>query len=233
MKVNFVPAYRVEARKCRQRLRYWLTAVVSYAVMLGAAAVACNLLWGQADRAAAQEMKKLESHISLSDGQVTATRPQLSEASMQLQASRAVSVQPDWSVLLALLGDVRGPEVVLNRCAVFPAGAGQNGGERRTGRSKADRFRMLRGGSGANTTSTPKAAEPAKTDRVRPEAYMVEIGGLGRSQADVYQFVLRLEQTRLFSRVKLVDTNRYPVGDEEAVAFRLHCQVEDQTGKDS
>ena len=92
---------------------------------------------------------------------------------------------------------------------------------------------MLRNRSGATPAPATETRPSAKADSSRPEAYVVEIGGLGQSQADVYQFVLRLEQTRLFSRVKLVDTNRYPVGEEEAVAFRLHCQVEDHTGGDS
>jgi hypothetical protein len=56
---------------------------------------------------------------------------------------------------------------------------------------------------------------------------------VGRSQAAVSQFVLRLEQLGLFDRVTLLDTRREPFGADSAVGFRAVCimHVREGAGK--
>jgi len=39
------------------------------------------------------------------------------------------------------------------------------------------------------------------------------------------RFLLRLEQTGLFSKVTLLDTTREPFFDKNAIAFRLECAL--------
>jgi hypothetical protein len=39
------------------------------------------------------------------------------------------------------------------------------------------------------------------------------------------RFLLRLEQTGLFSKVSLLDTAREPFFDKNAIAFRLECAL--------
>ena len=62
---------------------------------------------------------------------------------------------------------------------------------------------------------------------------MLRLAGVGRSQAAVSQFVLRLEQLGLFDRVTLLDTRREPFGADSAVGFRAVCimHVREGAGK--
>ena len=53
------------------------------------------------------------------------------------------------------------------------------------------------------------------------------IPGVGRPQLAVSQFALRLEQTQLFAKVRLVETNRTTLDRLEAVAFVIECSLDD------
>lgn len=67
------------------------------------------------------------------------------------------------------------------------------------------------------------AAHSRTTDAPAPEGLVVVVTGVARSPQSAQQYVLRLEQTRLFDRVTLVDTRREPFLDGEASAFRVDC----------
>jgi hypothetical protein len=54
--------------------------------------------------------------------------------------------------------------------------------------------------------------------------YTLHLQGVGQSQALVSQYVLKLEASKLFDRIKLIDSNRGPFGAGEAVSFRLTCE---------
>lgn len=52
---------------------------------------------------------------------------------------------------------------------------------------------------------------------------VLDLSGLARSQAAVADFILRLEKTGLFARVKLLKTNRRTFEGERIVTFWLEC----------
>ena len=54
----------------------------------------------------------------------------------------------------------------------------------------------------------------------------LELMGLALTQQAVTQVILRLEQTRLFRSVKLIDTRREPFMAGHAVAFRAECVLQ-------
>lgn len=67
-------------------------------------------------------------------------------------------------------------------------------------------------------------ADAAKGAAVTKPLFL-RVGGYGRTQGAVSQFVLRLEQTGLFESVSLIKTNREPFLATDAVAFKLDCQL--------
>src|SRR5205823_4400966 len=125
-------------------------------------------------------------------------RGQLNEARSVLRAGRAVLDLPDWSLLLALVGSLRGTDVVLDRCEL----------DRPAGRA---------------SLVTAAAAVAPPTDSSGPS--LLRLQGHGRSQAAVSQFALRLERTDLFDNVAWLKTAREPFLGGDAVAFRLECQL--------
>jgi hypothetical protein len=60
--------------------------------------------------------------------------------------------------------------------------------------------------------------------------YVFRVTGLGKTQTAVSQFVLRLEKSDLFNRVRLIKTNRQPFLSGKAVQFQLECLLEGKGG---
>lgn len=56
----------------------------------------------------------------------------------------------------------------------------------------------------------------------------VELKGFGQTQSDVAQFVLRLQELKLFDSVRLARTAREPVLQQTAVGFDLTCVLGDE-----
>lgn len=213
--INLIPMHRLQARQRQGRIRAWAIGGAVYAVLLVGATAACQMIWGQTDREVADELRDLETQVTQTRSQIAAMKPELMEAGAQWEASRAVAVQPDWSVVLALLGEIRGKNVVLERCALKPV---------KEAAAKAKDKTV--GKFGAATKPTPEGTMTAPAaDRRKPMNFTLEIGGLGREQTDVSQFVLKLERTGLFGTVKLLETARYPFGDGQAVSFRIRCSI--------
>lgn len=53
----------------------------------------------------------------------------------------------------------------------------------------------------------------------------VELAGFAADPWAVSKFVLRLEEQRLFDRVKILNSQRQPFGNAERTAFRLRCEL--------
>ncbi len=70
----------------------------------------------------------------------------------------------------------------------------------------------------------PVSQSPANPD-ASDGSFLLEVSGWAKAQADVSAYVLRLEQTGLFGKVKLVKTTRQVFLGEQAMAFRLECTL--------
>lgn len=73
--------------------------------------------------------------------------------------------------------------------------------------------------------STTGAVIGQSDDPARQKRFRLRVAGLGRSQAAVSDYVIRLEQTQLFDQVTLIDTRREPLGNDMAVGFRVECEL--------
>ena len=77
--------------------------------------------------------------------------------------------------------------------------------------------------------ASPASPSPANND-TSDGSLLLELSGWAKAQADVSAYVLRLEQTRLFGKVKLVKTTRQVFLGHPAVAFQLECTLGDSGG---
>jgi hypothetical protein len=71
----------------------------------------------------------------------------------------------------------------------------------------------------------PQQAGTKATKGAAPELEL-SLSGIGKSDIAVSQFVLRLEQTKLFSRVKLIDSSRQLFQTQQVFSFRIDCPLE-------
>ena len=202
--INLIPAPRRLARQRRAHLRCCVAGCVAWTVMSVAAAALAHVVWHARDPEAAGRLATVNDEIQRTERVIAGLRAQLAVAQSTLRGNQAIVLQPDWSILLGLLGQQVGDEVVLKTCNVRPGSARR--GDARRGAPRP----------GGDATAA---------DTVEPPPYVLEASGMALDHASANRFVLRLEQTRLFSRVSLLDTAREPFFDKNLIAFRLECAL--------
>jgi hypothetical protein len=207
-----MPAPRRQAKACRARVRQWLAVGMAFVGMLVMICITCHRTWGVGPDPLADEIRQTTDRIAASGTTISELQRQLVASRWKLDTFRGVGQQPDWSVLLTLLADGLGDEVVLKSCEldeiVIPV-------ERTAGE---------RGGPQIVTTSRLE-------DKAGRMAFVLRVAGFGRSQTAVSLFVLRLERSDMFDNVRIVSTIREPFLNAKATAFRLECRLEGTTGR--
>ena len=204
--VNLIPAPRRDAKRRRTHLR-WCAAVcggLSGAVLM--AAIAFRLFWGGGEPGLDRQLAIAQEEVKRIDAEFTQARNELAAVNAANATERQIAAQPDWSLLLALVADRAGNEVVLRSLSVAPRTA-----------------------EITDAKPAPVAGKPAAPPAAPARGLVLTASGLGKSQPAVTQFALRLEKTGLFSRVRLIDTNREPFLADEATAFHLECSLDEPT----
>ena len=111
--VNLIPAFRRDAKRCRQRVRQCAAICVLYAIVSSAAAGAWRWSLGGEDPGIEQHLATASADIDRASNALTFTNSQLSAARSQIASNRQILSQPDWSLLLALLSKETGNNIVL------------------------------------------------------------------------------------------------------------------------
>lgn len=70
----------------------------------------------------------------------------------------------------------------------------------------------------------PRSGDPT-AGQVLYQKYSLDLTGYARTQMGVSQFVLRLERTGLFESVRLIKTQKRKFMDDQAVSFRIVCEL--------
>lgn len=120
--VNLVPVERREARRHRRRSRAWIGVCVSYAAAWVAVHVAMQATMASDDRALRGEIDRLAAVVEATNAAIDGLELDRRQAVAQVQANLAVGRQPDWSILLALLGSTLADEVVLKSVRLVSRG---------------------------------------------------------------------------------------------------------------
>lgn len=204
--VNLLPAWRRQARRQQRHLRRWLLACSLYASALTLTWLGAHWVWTGDERALAQTQSQLEADLKQVDESLAQLRPRLAQVQATLAASRSVGGKPDWSILLNLLAQWLGEDMMLTACQLEPLDAGS----------------PAMPAAPVPLTGSPAASAASAS---APGRYRLRLEGLGRTQQAVSAYVLGLEQTGLFERVQLVSTRKEPFGSGQAVGFELECQL--------
>ena len=214
--INLIPAPRLAARRRRQHLCYCAAGCAAWAVLSLAAAGLAHAVWRPGDPQVAQRLAEVNQETQKTERTTAALRTQLAAAQSALRANQAIACQPDWSIMLGLLGHQVGDRVVLKSCNVRQATA-------RVAAPSPRRAEPRRPGGRAEP-------EPAAVPEAPP--FVLEASGIAVDHASANKFVLRLEHTGLFSKVTLLETAREPFFDKNAIAFRIECAL-NQSAHDS
>lgn len=197
--LNLIPLPRRRLKRSRRHLGV-SAAICAAFLALSAAYVGAAAMLVDSNPSLNDDLAEARASIERGGKKLSALTAEASAARSRLLAATVIREQPDWSMLLALLGEKTGDDVVLRACRVKPIDA-------------------------APAKTAPGKA-PAKPVAAALESkFIVELGGLGRNQMAVSHFVLRLEQSGLFDRVTLMDTNREAFLSGEASGFRVECAL--------
>jgi hypothetical protein len=212
--INLIPAPRRAAKRRKLHLRRCAIGCAAWGVLSLAVAGAAQAIWRGEEPEADERLAKVADEMGRTEAAIAAVRQQLTAAQSTLRANQGIASQPDWSILLALLGktidpDRPGEETVLKSCLVRPA-------------------HLQRGHAAPRTDPRRPAAQQQQTNAAaaEPVQYVLEASGMARSHAAANEFVLRMEKTGLFSKVTLLDTAREPFLDKDAIAFRIECALD-------
>ncbi len=248
MQANLIPIPRRMARQRHHRIRRWVSICSVYCALLVAAYGTLQAMWGRGDQIIEHDVSRLMQEIAQTDQEMKTVAPKLQEARLTLAASMAVGSQPNWSILLALLAremkeddhaasslhralldtdrlglttaistrekpdpaSIDSRRIVLSQCELAPV---------------SEAATSLPGVAASDGSTVSPAATAVAQQR-----YTLTLAGMGRSQAAISQYVLRLENTGLFDRVTLIESKLAPFGGGEAVSFRIGCTL-GETGK--
>ncbi|WP_428937609.1 pilus assembly protein PilM [Fontivita pretiosa] len=213
--VDLTPMQRKVAVCRRRRRRRWITAAAIYSTLVLGSGGAVHSLWrhGLKDPCDTGDLPRIQTRVADLERTLKDLKRQLLQAQTLRQTALALSDQPDWSILLALLGRTVGQDVTLRAVQLQTKAAGSAGASALSGASAI---------SGATSGGWAHASNGDVTIAIR---------GVGRTQPGVAQFVLRLQQTGLFDDVRLLRTGREPLLDTTAVAFELTCTIRSDNGK--
>jgi hypothetical protein len=179
-------------------------------VLSVAAAAVPHLAWRGGDPQAGERLARVNEEIERTERSLADAQAQLAQAQSSLRANQMIAAQPDWSIVLALLGQDVGKDVLLKTCSVRPSS-----GPRAAPAPRAD----------ARRTAPRPASDAAPVAAPTTEAvpYVLEASGLAEDNAAANDFVLRLEKSPIFSRVTLLDTAGDTFLEKNRVNFRLEC----------
>lgn len=199
--VNLLPLERQQARSARRRAGRWALAVGAYAAVLVPAAIVLSPSVGEAARLTNEQIKAAAERIERAENGLRELRPQLMRTRRQVEATRAVCEHADWSILLALYAAHRNGEIGIESCEIT------------TPRSEP-------------AAQAPNA-KPAKTEKPQADpGVQVALTGFGITPGAVTTFALRLEESGVFSSVRIAETTPRDVHGVSATWFRLRCTLQ-------
>lgn len=199
--INLISTDRLRARKQRAKTKRWFAICLIYSCVLLVSCGVCRVVWGLNTPDVDTELLDLHAQTQSLQETIDRMQAQLVESEFSLEANRELKEHPDWSLLLRFLAAMLGDDLFLRECDIqmFSHSTAQATGQERL---------------------VQQVDAPAN-----PPAVRLSVKGMGRSLEAVSQFALRIEQTQLFTQVKLVDTRVEPYLTGKVIAFRVECTL--------
>lgn len=209
IEINLCPEYRKRRRRQQHHLHKVVGAVCGYLLLLSVVYACFAFMGGSDERIVQRQLESARKEYAEVEAKVKVLVPALRENQMTLDASRAVSVHPNWGTLLRLLTAEMNGKVALRGVEV-------SGQQHKSGKQQQVLRRSEIPVSTGNTQQTEDSTR----------SYEINMSGYALTQQHVTDYVLQLERLMLFNRVILVETKRQTLGSGEVFAFVIRCIVE-------
>lgn len=200
--VNLIPAGRLAARRRKACLYLWVVACGLYAATVAAGSLTFHVARAGEDHRQTQQLDAIAQQIEEDSRTALDLRRRLAATNAALETTKAILGQPDWSRLLMGLSAQLGEEIVLSRYQLTTLTADN---------------KIVNAEASGSLVTMPLGAFLTGC------RHTMMLNGFGQSQEAVSRFVLRLEGSGVFDRVRLVSSSRQTFLNGEAVAFVVEC----------
>jgi len=190
-------------------MRGWCVVCCAYTTSVLIACLIAYFIWhGSNHVQIATMLDQVRADIDTGREMIEEIQSEYKNSQLNLRANLELKEDPDWSLMLSLLANTLGEQLVLRECRIETLTS-----------------------PGNDKPGQPDQAAAETIDTIWPRRrFRLTIRGSGRSQADVSNLVLRLERMELFEEVKLVDTSLEPFLVGKAISFRIECSLGDGGG---
>lgn len=205
--VNLLPVSIRRARACQRACAWWSGIAAVAFVVAGAWALRARASIGDGGRELSRLLGERTRNVETLKLQVGRVSGELSMVQKELEVADRIQSRPDWSDLLGLLGEIIGPEAVIESCRITEAS--QVGGVKSTPGTKA------------NAKSPKDGGEAAPLVEV---GYVLQITGAAKDQRVVSELVTAMEGTGLFTKTTQ-QSRRRSLLQGEAVGFEVRAEM--------
>ena len=210
--INLAPASHQAHRRQQKHLQKITLVVVGYLSLVAIAYIGIITFGGSSNKAIAAQLEQTEQECQTIHTQISKLMPTIKESQMTLEASRAVSVHPNWGALLSILAQESQQKIVMKN--IFISGI-------------EDQPKTMTPKSPIISTSqhAPHTPQPQNTPHESEDQYTLSLQAYALTQNDVTDFVLRLENLALFDRVTLVETKQQNLGTGRVFYCVITCDI--------
>jgi hypothetical protein len=199
--INLIPAKRVRARQRVARIRTWMSIVPALATILMGSYGWLRTVSNTDTQSLQALIHETATASAALEESIGRDRAQISQQHLRLLANRAVGEQPDWGVLLFIVGSHLGDDVVLSTCQLEPLT--DEGRKVNPQALRPEQYRLTLIGLGRDQSAV--------------SAFVLALDGMA--------------PPKIFERVRLVESRRVPLAGKDAVQFRIECTLTDLVGE--
>ena len=124
--VNLIPAPRRAARYRQQRITRWAALCAMYILAICATCGLCLVRWGGAGHDTYTRLNEVRNTAQAAEQRMEQLKIRLGQTRQLLHADRLITQRPDWSIMLTLIAETLGDDVVLRACRLSTPGPTAN-----------------------------------------------------------------------------------------------------------
>lgn len=221
---NLLPPEFLAAKHKRRRLRSLAISSALYLVSLGAACAVVRVATAPAGESDMTELARLQSQHASTAESLDRVELQLRALRTRLDARKSLASQPDFSLLLELLGTCVDAEIAVRQFQLRATGVDPT-------RSTVDLPRASSNGSGASAVAVQGAER-------EPRHFTLTLRGAAASEGAISRFTQRLRSAGVFDAVNLKRTGRLAAGTESLsggtarasdISYEIECLIIEPT----
>ncbi len=206
--LNLLPPGRRQELRLHRRLHVWMMVGAAYGIATVGACITLAAGEPVVDRRETTELTVLTRETDAFKEETSQHKKDIAAENRRKQGADLVKDHPDWSILLELLAQTRGKEVVLDGVDVKPV----------------EVVPVAKSETPPASNDSKAEAKPAGKP-AHPSAYDVRLTGFAKTQTAVTDFADRLQKSGVFDLVTLERSSARTSGNLAVIDYTILCHL--------